>query len=737
MSKERNVPASMRPAEDAIPVEAVARYPYPGMAIPEKIQFSPDDRLVTFLATTDQTLVRYLYAFDPAQGTRTLLFRPFDEGITDESVSLEEALRRERQRQMGLGVTHYAWAKQGERLLLPLQGNLYVIDRPGEPARLLVSGAGEALLDAQFSPDGQWVSYVQESEIYIVPTAGGAPRQLTYGARETGTSHGLAEYIAQEEMERSHGYWWSMDSQWMAFTEVNESHIPVYRIVHQGKDVVGEEAQEDHHYPFAGQANARVRLGVVAATGGDPRWLDLGPEDNYLARVKWLPGGRLTAQIENRAQTDLWLVAFDVHTGESQTLLHEHNDVWINLHDMFRPMKNGDYGGGFLWASERTGYRHLYLYQGDGRLIRPLTEGQWMVESIAGIDNDKGLVYFMATRESPLERHLYQVSLAGGEVRQISREPGTHTVVIDHGCRRYVDVHHSLDRPPIVSLRELQSGDALATIHEDIDPRIEEYRLRAPKLVSLENRDGFQLYGTIYRPPSQFGQGPYPTIVSVYGGPHAQRVVNGWGSTADMRAQYLASLGFLVFKLDNRGSAGRGLAFEGAIKHDMGHLEVEDQEDGIRWLVAEGLTDPERVGIYGWSYGGYLAGMCLARAPETFSVAVAGAPVSHWDGYDTHYTERYMGTPQSNPAGYETSSLMPYVEQIQGHLMLVHGLIDENVHFRHTARLINALIAARKPYELLLFPDERHSPRRLEDRVFMEERLRDFFFTWLLQQNGD
>jgi dipeptidyl-peptidase-4 len=208
-------------------------------------------------------------------------------------------------------------------------------------------------------------------------------------------------------------------------------------------------------------------------------------------------------------------------------------------------------------------------------------------------------------------------------------------------------------------------------------------------------------------------------------------VVNSWLMTQGMRAQYLRSQGFLVFILDNRGSARRGLAFEGAIKHDMGHHEVKDQVDGVRWLVAQGLADPQRVGIYGWSYGGYMAAMALARAPETFRAAVAGAPVSHWDGYDTHYTERYMGKPATNPQGYARSSVTAHVGGIAGRLLLVHGLIDENVHFRHTARLINALIRARIPYELMLFPDERHMPRRLEDRVFMEARIRDFFLAAL------
>jgi dipeptidyl-peptidase-4 len=337
-------------------------------------------------------------------------------------------------------------------------------------------------------------------------------------------------------------------------------------------------------------------------------------------------------------------------------------------------------------------------------------------------------VYFTASAESPLENQLYSVSLAGRDLQRITHQPGTHTVVIDCAGGRFIDTHDALDQPPQVTLRSLADGSSLQTIFSPSDPRLADFNLAPPELVSLTSRDGELLHAAIYRPPaSLFGPGPYPAIVSVYGGPHAQMVVNGWRMTVAMRAQYLRSQGFVVFVLDNRGSARRGLAFEAQIRYNMGDLEVQDQVDGVNWLAAQGLADPQRVGIYGWSYGGYMALMCLARAAQTFRCAVSGAPVTHWDGYDTHYTERYMGLPGDNPQGYQNSSVMHHVEQITGRLLLVHGLIDENVHFRHTARLINALIRARKPYELLLFPDERHSPRRLADRVYMEERICEFF----------
>ena len=709
--------------KNKIRLEDVATYPLPGMAIPSSFAFSSDDALVTYLHSAEGTLHQQLYAFSPESGERWQLLAPPGEGDQEATLSLEEKLRRERARSRALGITRYAWSQHGATLLFPISGEIYVQDGPAGDLRKLVSKDNGPALDPQFSPDGAWVAYVQDAEVHVVPTAGGAPRQLTAGARGTGRIHGLAEYIAQEEMGRPHGFWWSRDSRYVAFAAVDETHIPTYRIMHPGQATVGAGAQEDHRYPFAGQANAQVRLGVIPVAGGAPVWLDLGDAE-YLARVTWFPSCRVVVQVENRAQTELRLLSFDPQTGQGNSLLTEVSDVWINLHSMLRPLRDGR----FIWASERSGFMHLYLYAADGQLVRQLTAGEWLVDSLDGVDETCGAVYFSATQEHPTERHLYVVSLDGGAVRGITQESGTHVVKLDHGCARFVDIYGELDKAPVITLRDLSDGTVLNTLYAEVDPRVEQLSLRPPGQLEFKTRDGVTLYAALYVPLEQaFGPGPYPTIVQVYGGPHAQMVTHHWRMAANMRAQYLRSLGYLVFIVDNRGSARRGLAFEGALKHNMGDIEVQDQVDGVRWLVAQGMTDPARVGIYGWSYGGYMAAMCLARAPETFKAAVAGAPVTHWDGYDTHYTERYMGTPESNPAGYAISNVMAHVDKIEGQLLLVHGLIDENVHFRHTACLINALIRARKSYNLLLFPNERHMPRGLADRIYMEERIRDFF----------
>ena len=719
----------MKPDTPDIPIEEVAKFPPPGMAIPVSFAFSPDGRALTYLYGPDQSPVRSLYAMDVESGEKRVIQASVDPESAE--LSLEEQLLRQRQRQMGQGITRYSWNAARGVIAIPAQSGVYVKDGMDAPPRMAASADGGAIVTPQVSPDGTRLAFVRDAEIYVVPTpadgdGGGAssPKQITFGARGTGKTNGVAEYIAQEEMGRLSGFWWSKDGARIAFEQADETHIPPYRIMHLGKDDTGESAREDHRYPFAGEANARVRLGVVSADGGEPVWMDLGDsEDIYLARATWTPSGALIAQIQNREQTRLDLVEFDLSTGARTTILTETSDVWINLHDMFKPLKSGE----FVWASERDGFCHLYLYGEGGNLIRRLTGGEWVVDGLAGVDESARTAYFTGTKDGATERHLYRVSLDGGEIERITRESGVHSVTLDHRFRRFVDVFSDIQTPPTITLRSLEDGETLRPIHVPDDPRIESLDLAPPELTTVESEDGETLHAALYKPPPRFGEGPHPTVIYVYGGPHAQVVTNSWAMTCAMRIQRLRSLGYLVFSLDNRGGARRGVAFEGAIRHNMGDVEVRDQVAGVRQLAERGLTDPKRVGVYGWSYGGYMALMCLTRAPGVFKMGVAGAPVTHWDGYDAHYTERYMGTPQANADGYAASSPMTHIANLRGSLLIAHGLIDENVHFRHAARLINALIKARKRYELLMFPDERHMPRSLADRVYMEERIGEFF----------
>jgi len=494
---------------------------------------------------------------------------------------------------------------------------------------------------------------------------------------------------------------------------------------------VGPNAQEDHHYPFPGCANPKVRLFVVnTAPGAKPMHFSLeGPfgDDFYLGRVQWMPDGAIVVQVINREQSILTALRLDPSTGGIKTLFTEKSATWININDSLKPIGKT---GKMLWASERSGFRHLYIQHPTFAEPKQITSGKWQVDEVVGVDAEADMVYFLGTSEGEwLEKHLYRVPIAGGEPKRLTSVAGMHSVWLGPKFNHFVDVVHSVGSPAVASLCNLRDGKEERVLFKNEDPKISDLGVSPPEFATLPSTDGkVTLQAALYKPdPGKYGPGPYPTVVSCYGGPHVQFVQNSWIMTMDLRAQSLRSRGFMVLKIDNRGSNRRGRDFEGALKHNMGSIEVEDQVAGVRWAVSQGLADPMRVGIYGWSYGGYLSLMCLARASSVFKAAVSGAPVTHWDGYDTAYTERYMGTPQNNKQGYDVSAVMAHTKKITGDLMLVHGMIDENVHFRHTARLINSLIAAQKPYQMLLFPNERHSPRSQQDREYMEERIFAFF----------
>jgi len=702
---------------DPLTLERVARYPPPGMRVAGTFRFSHDGRYLYFLALEGAGVARALFREEVASGAREIVARPPQAG-DEPALTPEEILRRERQRIQDKGITHYHLADGADVAVFDWRGDVYLV-RPGRPpARLTETPSSE--IDPQLSPDGARVGYARDGEMYVLDVATRAETRLTEGAKD-GVFHGIAEYIAQEEMDRSSGFWWSPDGSRIAYTEVDETGVPIYPIVHQGAPTLQIES---YRYPFAGGPNARVRLGVVPAKGGKTAWVRLADHDDdiYLARVLWDADGTLLVQAESRDQKTLRLLRADPETGATTALLEDRSDTWINLHDDLHPLKDGR----FLWSSEASGFRHLELRARDGSLLRSLTSGSWPVDQIEGIDEANGLVYFTAAKDGATERRLYRVPIEGGPIEKVATEPGWHAVTFARDGGLFVDVHDSAAAPPRAILKDA-AGRQVRVLDANADPEPKALGLRPPEFVTLKARDGSLLHGAIYRPKAVRAGAKLPAIVRVYGGPTAQSVKDAWELTCDLRAQSLARHGYVVLRLDNRGTPRRGKAFETALGRRLGSVEVEDQIAGARHLAGLPYVDGKRLGIYGWSYGGYMAARCLLKAPELFKAAVAGAPVADWDGYDTHYTERYMGKPQDNPEGYRESSLLPLASRLQDPLLIVHGLIDENVHFRHTARLMNALNSAQKRYDLLIFPDERHLPRGEDDRRYMEARLVEFF----------
>ena len=698
-------------------VEDISEFPGPGMDYPSAFTFSPDGRYLTYLKIDSSTMERSLYLTESRNFNEKLLVSSAREVTREES--LEEELRKQRLRQMSGGISQYFWTSDN-KIVFKMDGDIFVLDNLDSTPRLLVDASEFSAMDPKVSPNGKNLAFVSLGEIYIVRLEGGHPVKLTDG--KAGTTRGLAEYIAQEEMGRSSGYWWSPDSKSIAFIEVDETNIPEFILTNLGDELVPNEA---YRYPFAGCDNADVRLGITDLHG-NMSWADTSNYE-YIARVNWTKKGSLVVQCQTRDQTRLDLLKFDSSLNGSTIILSEQSDVWVNLHDMFRALDDEE----FIWASERTGYRHIYHYDCDGNQKRQITDGKWQVDNLVAVDQEKKLIYFTSSADSSLESNFYRINFDGSDFQRLSTIPGIHTVVCDVQSNLYVDTIHSASLTPVVHLSKISDDQNISIIHNTLDTRVEKFNLRPPEFVKIASKNDDQLNGAIFFPDESFGEGPHPTILYVYGGPHAQLVTNSWNLTASLRIQYFREQGYLVFVLDNRGSARQGLLFESHIKNRMGSVEIEDQLSGIEWLIKKGYSDQSKIGVYGWSYGGYMALMCLAQVPEVFKVAVAGAPVTSWDGYDTHYTERYMGTPVSNPDGYVNSSVMEYASNIRGELMLIHGLIDENVHFRHSARLINALISFNKKYDLVLFPKERHMPRRQSDRTYLETRLTEFFKKYL------
>src|SRR5438105_1504699 len=545
----------------------VARYPRPGMSIPARIAYSPDGKAITYLASERGDLVFDLWRFELETGRTEVLIRAAETGREAE-LSLQERLRRERLRRREVGITEYWWAAEAPVMLVPIEGDLYRWEAGS--LRRLTSGA----ITPQISRDGRLVFFVRDGEVRVLDQDG--ERALTSGA-QPGVGNGSAEYVAQEELDRYSGFWVSRDSRWLAFEQVDERHIPVYPIVHQGQDRI---EIEEHRYPFAGADNVRWRLGVTPVAGDGARWLDLGdPEDHYLARVDWHPDGRLFIQRLRRDWRLLELLAFDPTTGRTSTLVSEQADPWINLHDDLRfDPRTGE----FTWSSESGGFRRLSVHAPDGRLQRWLTWDDRPVDALLGLDALSRQVAFAAPSGSPLERHLYRVPLDGGAPVALTADGGTHHAVFAPDFSSLVEVFDSVRRPPAVVVRRLD-GSRMAVLHE---PERLDHDLRPPEFRSFESEEGVTLHAALYRPEG----GPLPPIlVSVYGGPATQTVQDTWALTVDMRAQMLAERGFLVVKIDNRGSPRRGLRFEAAIAGRLGDREVTDQAAGVRWLASLGL----------------------------------------------------------------------------------------------------------------------------------------------------
>ena len=591
-----------------------------------------------------------------------------------------------------------------------------------------MTNSAEKEREAAFSPSGELVAFVRGNDLHVISVKDGHGRRLTRdGSREV--LNGILDWVYQEEIfgrENFRGFWWSPDSTQLAFLRLDESEVPEFMVVNYEPVHLDLQPMK---YPKAGDPNPTVRLGIVSIADGRTRWADLRKyqsEDFLIVSVSWKPdASTVVVQVQNRQQNWLDLNLVDVATGQTATVLRETSEAWVSVLDDPYWLQDGS----FLWQSERTGFRHLYHYSSDGDLLGAITSGDWEVRDLEAVDESKGLVYFSGTRDTHLETHLYRVGLDGKGLVRITKEDGDHKVSFSPACTHYIDTWSDVSTPPQVGLFDDQ-GSFVRAIAENPVKVLEEYALGNTQFVQVQGRDGFELNALMIRPPDFDPRNKYPVLCHTYNGPYShqitsQRVRNKWGGTGYLWHQLLAQEGYVIWICDSRTASGKGVSSAWPAYRNLGRVELRDLEDMLAWLKSKPFVDQSRIGLWGWSYGGFMTVYALTHS-ESFKLGIAGAPVTDWSLYDSVYTERYMDLPAENQQGYRDSSAMNSATALNGKLLLIHGAMDDNVHVQNTYKLADRLQRAGKEFELMIYPRSRHSitePRRLKHMKLMMTRF--------------
>ena len=716
---ETRAPATSPAPNKALTVERI--YSQPGLSgqLTRGIAWTPDSKQISFFKTdgAGKEAKTELWVMDVATGQRRVLVS------ADKLGSVLPADAERNTQATGLGrhaAAEYQWAPGGGALLFRGASSLAWLDLKTQTSRVLVSGK-EGIADPKISPDSRYVSFVRNHNLWLVSVADGKERAVTEGGTEE-VRKGELDWVYPEELEITTAYWWAPDSSAIAYLQMDESKVAKYPLV----DFTSPDGDaEEERYPPAGGGNPVVRVFVAPVGGGEARAMDTGENtDVYIARVNWLTDAKHVAiQRLNREQTELDLLIADTSNGQTRIGLSEKDQYWINLSNDLRFLKDGKR---FLWSSERSGYRHLYLYDLEGKQIAQITKGDWEVSAVDAVDEGKGLVYFTGTAKSPLERHLYRVSLDGSAISRITIHNGTHDVNMAPDTSAFIDTYSDVMTPPRQDVARAD-GSLLRVINENKVAELAEYHLSSAEFISVKSHDGVPLNAVMIKPPAFDAAKKYPVLVHTYGGPHAQVVLNAWGGNTALWHQLMAQKGFIIFELDNRGSAGRGHLFEEPIHYSLGAQELSDQRDGVAYLKSLPFVDGERIGIWGWSYGGHMTLHAMFETGGEFKAGFAGGPVTDWHFYDSIYTERYLGLLPKNAVSYRASSPIERVDGFKGKLLIAHGTGDDNVHFANTLVLIDKLIEMGKYVEVMAVPGRGHGVSDPDARKVLMNRVTQFF----------
>ncbi len=717
---------------ETLTIERIFSSPSLDGSAPRTLKVSPDGARVTFLKGKQTDYERLdLWEYHIDSGETRMLFNSNDLQSGEEVLSDEEKARRERMRLKGSGIVSYEWSDDGTALLFPMGGDVYY-HKLGEKGakQLLDTDAFET--DIKLSPKGNYISYIRDQNLFVKHIASGKEMAIT---KEGGGNikFGMAEFVAQEEMSRMTGYWWSPDESKIAFTKVDETPVEV---ITRSEIYADDIKLIEQKYPKAGTPNAIVELAIQSLNTDERTWVDMGEnKDVYLARGQWMPDSTtFTYQWQTRNQQTLELRAFNTKTKSQNVLLTERSNTWVNLHDDLFFLKDK---GQFVWASERDGFKHLYLFDNSGKLIKQLTQGEWVVDSIEAIDTVNNRLYFSGRKDTPLESHIYVVPLdsedSAATITRITELGAYHDATFSSDASIFIDRLSTVNSPFQVSLNDA-SGERITWLEENkVEKGHPLYTYMdswaKPEFGDIKTKDGATLKYRIYKPESAV-ENPnkkHPVIVYLYGGPHAQVVTNKWAGNRGLLMQHWVDQGFVVFTLDNRGSNYRGKAFEDPIYKKMGSIEVDDQVAGVEYLRTLPFVDADKIGIHGHSYGGYMTLMTMFKAGDYFSAGVSGAPVTDWRLYDTHYTERYMGNPNTENDAYTASSVFPYAKDLKGDLLIYHGMADDNVLFTHSTMLYKHLQDLAIPFETMDYPGKKHGLRGKQTGIHLYKTITNFF----------
>lgn len=718
------------PAQTSAPQltpERIFGAPSLGGTLTEGVQWSPDSSRVSFMQSDPRDPSKTeLWVMNGATGAKSVLVN------SDQVSRFLQPEKAAAIQSTGLGrvaAEDYFWSPDSNAILFKSGGRLVNVDLHSMTSKILVDSK-EDVSDPKFSPDGKWVSYLQADNLWLANVVTGTTKQLTTAGNDD-LLEGQLDWVYPEELDLDTAYWWSPDSQKIAFLEFNERPVTKYPIV----DLDGKLETTD--YPQTGEPNPIVRVGVESIEGGPPEWVDTAANtDIYIPRVDWVPDGKsLLVERLDRSQKKLDLLRADASTGKSRVILTEQDRYWVNISDL--PLRFFADGKRFLWTSERTGFWHIYIYDLDGKLLDQLTSGNWEVTAGGGfgpsvgnrfaLDEKYGFVYFISNKDNPTERQLYRVSLADKAVSRITANAGTHGVFIAPDASAFLDTFSDAMTPPKQLLMRID-GTQIAALNENDVPELADYRLSPVQFLNVQADDGTSLCASIIKPSNFDPSKKYPVIVYVYGGPDVQNVTNAWGGAGSLWHEMMAARGYVIFSLDNRGAYGRGHAFETPLYHQFGKVELGDQLAGVNYLKSLPYVDASRIGIYGASYGGYMTLEAMFNAPGVFRAGAAISSVSDWRLYDTIYTERYMGRPQDNREGYEQSSPVNQVGKLKGKLLLAHGTGDDNVHFANTAEILDQLIQhGTYADDLLIFPGRGHGMSDVPSRIELYKELTKFF----------